>query len=184
MKQLHSASVRELDRKSRTIRTDMLFNATYDRINHLFLFSPESKQNDSGGWKHRVVNYSRRNRKTKCKVCSSNWDIGIVYCTCGYFLRKRGENQKFIKYTMDLFSIPDHVTKKGRPHGHRYGKKPGDREYYTANQLKKKCKKLFFQSIHDRFTRDETFRNRMIEKGRDEDACRQMDPTTTLPLQK
>ena len=29
--------------------------------------------------------------------------------------------------------------------------------------------------IHDRFIRDETFRNRMIENGRDEDVCRQWD---------
>ena len=32
-----------------------------------------------------------------------------------------------------------------------------------------------FQGIHDRFIRDETFRNRMIEHGRDEDVCRQGD---------
>ena len=113
--------------------------------------------------------------KTQCAVCLSYWDIGIVCCTCGHFLRKgRGENQKFIKYTMDLLSIPENVIKKGRLHGHRYGKKPGDREDDTANQLKKKCKKKFFQGIHDRFIRDETFRNRMIENGRKEDVCRQM----------
>ena len=76
---------------------------------------------------------------------------------------------------MELLSIPDYVIKKGRPHGHRHGKKPGDREYYIANQLKKKCKKRFFQGIHDRFIRDGLFRNRMIESDRDEDACRQMD---------
>ena len=114
--------------------------------------------------------------KTQCKVCLSYWNIGIVYCTCGHFLRKgRAANQQFIKYTMDLLSIPEYVIKKGRPHGHRYGKKQGDREYFSANQLKKKCKNKFFQGIHDRFIRDETFRNRMIENGRDEDVCRQCD---------
>ena len=70
---------------------------------------------------------------------------------------------------MDLLSIPDYYIKKGRPHGHRYGKKPGDKEYYIANQLKKKCKKRNFQGIHDRFVRDEQFRSRMIEIGRTED---------------
>ena len=74
---------------------------------------------------------------------------------------------------MDLLSTPDYVIKKGRPHGHRYGKE-GDREYYIANKLKKKCKKLF-QGIHDRFIRHEQFRNRMIENGRNEDVCLQMD---------
>ena len=104
--------------------------------------------------------------KTQCKVCLSYWDIGIVYCMCGHFLRKgREENQKFIKYSMDLLSIPDNYIQKGRPHGHRYGEKPGDKEYYFANQLKKKN----FQGIHDRFVRDEQFRSRMIQIGRTED---------------
>ena len=112
--------------------------------------------------------------KTQCKVCLSYWDIG-VYRTCGHFLRKRREeNQKFVQYTMDLLSIPDYVIKKRRPHGHRYGKKPGDKEYYIANQLKK-CKKKDFQGIHDRFIRVEQFRSHSTENGRNEDLSRQMD---------
>ena len=52
--------------------------------------------------------------KTKCKVCLSYWDIGIVYCTCGLFLRKgTEENKKFVQYTMDLFSFPNYYLKKG-----------------------------------------------------------------------
>ena len=35
VKQLQGASIRELFRKSRTTRTDMLFNLTYNRVNHL-----------------------------------------------------------------------------------------------------------------------------------------------------
>ena len=34
----------------------------------------------------------------------------------------------------------------------------GDHEYFTANSLKKKCKKRHFLGIHDRFIRDEKFR--------------------------
>ena len=63
---------------------------------------------------------------TSCKVCLSYWDVGIVYCTCGHFLRNgTEENKKFVQYTMDFLSIPNYYIKKGRPHGHRYGKKPG-----------------------------------------------------------
>ena len=85
------------------------------------------------------------------------------------------ENKKFVQYTMDLFSIPNYYIKKGRPHGHRYGKKPGDREYYIAHSLEKKCKKKNFLGIHDRFIRDEKFRKNMIDNGRTEEICRQMD---------
>ena len=76
---------------------------------------------------------------------------------------------------MDLLSLPEYVIKKGRPHGHRYGEKPGDKEYYLANQWKKKCKKKKFQGIHDRFLRDHEFRVRMIEHNRDEEVSRRWD---------
>ena len=86
--------------------------------------------------------------KAQCKVCLAYWDVGIVYCTCGHFLRDdTTENKKYIKSVLDLFSIPNFYIRKGRPHGHRYGKKEGDREYHTANQLQKKCKKRQFLSI-------------------------------------
>ena len=114
--------------------------------------------------------------KAQCKVCLSYWDVGIVYCTCGHFLRNgTEENKKFVQYTMDLLSIPNYCIKKGRPHGHRYGKKPGDHENFIANSLKKKHKKRNFLGIHDRFIRDEKFRKNMFDVGRNEEICREMD---------
>ena len=36
--------------------------------------------------------------KAQCKACLSYWDVGIVYCTCGHFLRDdTTENKKYIK---------------------------------------------------------------------------------------
>ena len=103
-------------------------------------------------------------------------DVGIVCCTCGHFLRNgTEENKKFVQYTVDLLSIPNYYIKKGRLHGHRYGKKLGDREYYIANSPKKKCKKKFYLAIHDRFIRDEKFRKNMFDIGRTEEMCREMD---------
>ena len=102
----------------------------------------------------------------------------MVYSTAraGIFCIKKEEgNPKFISYTMDLLSIPEYVIKKGRPHGHRYGKKLRDKEYFSTNQLKKKCKETNFQGIDDRFIRDPEFRSRMIENHRDEELCRRWD---------
>ena len=176
VKHARSASVRELIEKienhpnRHALQRDLRQNQSFNP------FSTESKQMIHEVGNIELCELLETEPNAQCKVCFSYWGIGIVYCTCGHFLRiGREENQKFIKYTMDLLSIPDYVIKKGRPHGHRYGKKPGDREYYIANQLKKKSKKKFFQGIHDRFIRDEQFRNRMIESGRDEDVCRQTD---------
>ena len=78
-------------------------------------------------------------------------------------------------YTLDLLSIPEYVIKKGRPHGHRCGKLPENKEYHQAHNLKKRCLKRQFKGIHDRFLRDHVFRERMIENKRDEDVCRAWD---------
>ena len=119
--------------------------------------------------------------KTQCTVCQSYWNLGIRYRTCKHFFHKeRGDNQKFISYTMDLLTVPEYVIKKGRPHGHRYGKKPGDKEYFTANQLKKRCKKRDFHGIHDLFIRDPEFRSRMTENHRGEELCRRWKFTLTI----
>ena len=111
-------------------------------------FSPESKQMIRDVGNIELCELLETEPKTQCTICASYWNIGIVYCMCGHLKTSRT---------------------------YRFGKKPGDREYFSANQLKRKCKKKFFQGIHDRFIRDETFRNRMIEHDRDEDVCRQMD---------
>ena len=123
--------------------------------------------------------------KAQCKVCLSYWNVGIVCCPCGLFLLDGSdENKKFVKYTLDLLSIPNYYIRKGRPHGHRYGKKSGDHEYFTANSLKKKCKKKNFLGIHDRFIRDEKFRKNMLNIGRNEEMCREMDEfgSDTMPV--
>ena len=106
------------------------------------LFSPESRKMIREVENIEFWELLETEPKTQCTVCLSYWNIGILYCTCGHFLhRERGTNQEFINETMDHLSVPEYVIKKGRLHGHRYGKKPGDKEYHTAIQLKRRCKK-------------------------------------------
>ena len=165
VKNAQSTSVRQLIQKienhpdRHALQQDLRQNQSFNP------FSPESKQMIRDVGNIELCELLETEPKTQCKVCLSYWNIGIVYCTCRHFLRKgKGTNQQFIKYTMGLLSVPEYVIKKGRPHGHRYGKKLGDKEYHDANQLKKKCKKKYFQRIHDQFVRDPEFRRRMIER--------------------
>ena len=59
----------------------------------------------------------------QCTACLSYWNIGIVYCTCVHTLQTETEAKRnFVKYTIDLLSLSEFVIKKGRLHGHRYGK--------------------------------------------------------------
>ena len=85
------------------------------------------------------------------------------------------ENRKYISSTLDSFSIPCFYIRKDRPRGHRYGKTQGCKEYFTANQLAKKCRKRHYNGIHDRYIRDKDFRKAMIENGRTEEIIIEMD---------
>ena len=110
--------------------------------------------------------------KTQCKECISYWSECIVYCTLRASLERKCSNRGVIQYTLDLLSIPKYVIKKGRPHGHRYGKTPQQKEYHQAHNLKKRCIKKGCQGIHDRFLIDSEFQ---LEHYRDEEVCIKMD---------
>ena len=155
VKYAQSTSVRQLIQKienhpdRHALQQDLRQNQSFNPS------SPESKQMIRDVGNIELCELLETEPKTQCTVCLSYWNIGILYCTCGHFLRKgREANQQFIKFSMDLLSVPENVIKNRRPHGHRYGKKPGDKEHHTANQLKKRCKKKYFQGIHDRFIRE------------------------------
>ena len=105
VKYAQSTSVRELIQKienhpdRHALQEDLRQNQSYN------LFSPESKQMIQEVGNIELRELLETEPKTRCTVCLSYWDIGIVYCT-----------------------FPEYVIKKGRPHGHRYGKKLGDKE--------------------------------------------------------
>ena len=114
--------------------------------------------------------------KLQCKACLKHCSTGIIYCTCGHLMTNDfAENRKYISAVLDTFSIPNFYIRKYRPHGHRYGKAPGCKDYYTAKQLARKCRKKKYDSIHDRHIRDKTFRKAMIEVGRSEEIIKEMD---------
>ena len=114
--------------------------------------------------------------KLQCKACLKHCSAGIIYCTCGHLMTDdSAENKKYISAVLDTFSILNFYIRKGRPHGHRYGKAPGCKEYHTANQLARKCRKKKYDRIHDRYIRDKTFRKAMIEVGRSEKIIKEMD---------
>ena len=190
VKQLQSASVRELIQKIENHPSRHALQRDLQQSQSFNHFSQDSKEMIHEVGNIELCKLLDTEPKAQCKVCLSYLDVGIVYCTCGHFLRKGTEqNMKFVQYTMDLLSIPNYFLKKGRPHGHRYGKKPADREYYIAHSLEKKCKNKYYLGIHDRFIRDEKFRKNMIDNGRTEEICRQMDDlatktTPTIQLQE
>ena len=116
-------------RKLRTIQIDMLFKKNYDKIKPITL----SVQNQSK-WFTMFGNIEscellETEPKTRCTACLSYWNTGMIYCTCGHFLYKETRViQEFVKtYDGPSFS-PWVCHQEGKTsHGHRHGKKPGDK---------------------------------------------------------
>ena len=87
-------------------------------------------------------------------------------------LAQRNSGQSKVRSIYDgSFFSPWVCHQKGKLHRHRYGKKSGNKKYYLASQLMKKCKKRQFQRKHDGFLRSQKFRIRLIEHHRDEEVC-------------
>ena len=113
--------------------------------------------------------------KLQCKFCLNHCNPGIIYCVCGRLMAEdSGEHRKYMSSTLDSFSIANFYIRKDRPRGHRYGKAPGCKEYHTAHQLAKKCRKKGYDSIYDRYIRDKLFRSAMIEHSRTEQVILEM----------
>ena len=88
VKQLHSASVRELIQKIENHPNRHALQRDLQQRQQLNPFNEKSKQ-----MIHEIENVELcesldTEPQTQCKVCLSYWNIGIVYCTCGHFLRK------------------------------------------------------------------------------------------------
>ena len=121
-----STSVRELIQQignhpdQHALQQDLRQNQSFNP------FSPESKQMIQNVGNIELCESLELEPKTPCTACLSYWNTGMIYCTCGHFLHKETRvNRKFVKYTMDLLSVPEYIIKKRRCHGHREGKKAG-----------------------------------------------------------
>ena len=132
VKCVQSTSVRELIQKienhpdRHALQQDLRQNQAYNP------FSPESKRMIQDVGNVEPFELLETEPKTQCKVCLSGWSEGIVCCTCGHLLKETVANRRFIVHTMELLAIPEYVIKKGRPHGHRYGKLPENKEFFSG----------------------------------------------------
>ena len=121
VKQADHYRVRELVKKienhphRQSLQRDLQQNEAYNP------FSTTSKKMIQDVGNVELFELFETDPKTQCKECLSYWSEGIVYCTCGHLLKEIVANRGFIEYTLDLL-IPNYVIKKGRLHGHRYGK--------------------------------------------------------------
>ena len=138
-------------------------------------FSNESKNAIMDAGNIEISEIVNAEPKWQCKFCLNHCDPGVIYCVCGRLMTRFGRESKvYLSHPRHLLHT-ELLHQKDRPRGHRYGKSQGCKEYFTANQLAKKCRKKKYDSIHDRYIRDKNFRKAMIEIGRSEQMIIEMD---------
>ena len=77
--------------------------------------------------------------KTQCKECLLVLESRHrLYGTCRHLLKESEASRGAIQCTLDLLSIQNYVIKKGRPHGHRFGKTKEQRQHHIAHNLRKR----------------------------------------------
>ena len=129
VKRLHGVNVHNLIQQIENHPQRQALQSDLQRNRPFNPFSEESKDAIMAAGNTELCEILDVEPKAQCKACLAYWDAGIVYCTCGHFLRDdTTENKKYIKSVLDLFSIPNFYIRKGRPHGHRYGKKGSTRQ--------------------------------------------------------
>ena len=175
VKQAENSRVRELVKKIENHPHRQALQADLQQNNAYNPFSEKSKKMIKDIGNVEQFELCETIPEVQCTECLLYWNQGIVYCTCGHLLKESEASRGILRWTLDLLSIPNYVIKKGRPHGHRYGKTEEQRQHHIAHNSRKRCIKRGFEGIHDRFQKDSIFRESQLEIDRTEEVCIQMD---------
>ena len=102
VKRSHGINVHNLIQKIENRPHRQALQSDLQQHRQFNLFSKESQDVIKAAGNTELCELLDMEPKAQCKVCLSYWDVGIVYCTCGHFLRNgTEENKKFVEYTMD-----------------------------------------------------------------------------------
>ena len=176
VKRSQTMNILELIRKITRHPQKQAVQNDLDKKQSFNAFSAESKKAIKESGNIEISEIVNTEPKLQCKFCLNHCNPGVIYCVCGRLMvEDSGEHRKYMLSTLDSFSIANFYIRKDRPRGHRYGKAPGCKEYHTAHQLAKKCRKKGYDSIYDRYMRDKLFRSAMIEHSRTEQVIIEMD---------
>ena len=126
------------------------------------------------------MNYSRRNPKRSAKCVYHTGTLASSIARAGTScLKEEGKirNSSIIRWT--FFQFPSTSSRKDDLTDTDVGnfQETGDKEYHTANQLKKKCKKNISKEsmIDSHEIQNSVMVNGMIDNNRDEELCRKGD---------
>ena len=105
VKHAQSTSVRQLIQKIENHPNRHALQQDLQKNQSLNPFSPESKQRIRDVGTSNCVKLLETQPNTQCTVCLSRLNTGIVYCTCGQFLREGRGAKQCVYHTGTLVSL-------------------------------------------------------------------------------
>ena len=109
--------------------------------------------------------------KLQCPDCNSFTKIGIIYCSCGTYLKYKRSPTTFQKTNCDFTSIPGFVNKKNSRRGPKHGASEGQIMSFKAKEMLKKARQQKHGShptIPARWYAQEKYRKSLMEPNIDE----------------
>ena len=166
MKEAEKFRVQELVKKIESHLHRVAFEANLQQNNFYKPFSNNSKEMIRELGNVELFELCETKPNVQCSQCLLYWNQGLICCICGQFLVEANPEVS-LKW---MLSIPHHVIKKGRCHGARHGKTEEQKDYHkVASQGE------HFKCIHDRFLRDQVYRESQLFIGCTEQKCIEMD---------
>ena len=108
VKRSHGVNVHKLIQKIEKHPQRQALQSDLQRHRAFNLFGKESQDAIKAAGNTELCEIVDVELRAQCRACLTYWDVGIVYCTCGHFLRDdTTENKKYISSVLDLFSIPN-----------------------------------------------------------------------------
>ena len=104
-----------------------------------------------------------------CETSSKiQWQIGIVYCSCGRSLKPSQKTKQFDKKNCDALSIPGYVIKKSLTHGAKHGASERQRMYNKAQEMLQKARQPKHgdsKTILERWHKDDDYHKSLSDIG-------------------
>ena len=155
VKRSHGVNVQNLIQKIENHPQRQALQSDLQQHRQFILFSKESQDVIKAAGNTELCETLDVEPKAQCKACRAYWDAGIVYCTCGHFLRDdTTDNKKYIKSVLDLvFDSPLLHQEKATPRAPLREEAGGSRVLHRESAQKEMQEKRFLEhsrSVHPR----------------------------------
>ena len=112
-----------------------VFLQDLNKTEKIHKFSEKSKKLITDMGNTEIFELCETSSKKQCPDCALEWEICIVYCSCGRCLVPSQSTKKLDKKNYDALSIPSYVIQKNLTRGAKHGASVQQQKYFKAKEM-------------------------------------------------